>query len=411
MSDARLSDRVRILTVYFLAFACAATMAWANPVIVSQTTSAVGNLERTEWLVQDGPSTIDTYRITRLRKSGLPNQQLRGAMLFLPSLGTSFALYEQPDPRRGPGSSTAVFFARRNYDVYGYSPRFEGIPAGTCEAGVIDCSAMAGWNIQSIVDDISFVRDHIETLNPGTGVVAGGLSLGGILAIAVADADPARYDGVFPWEGMLFSSNPQVQALNAGYCAGLEAQIAAGLSFDGFGTNIFKKSAQQAVASPSGPTTLPLFPPFLTNRQVLLAGLTQPPPGPVSMPVPGYLSTAPNSSGDGLEFASEEKVIRNVLTTFSDYTPLPIIRDLSCSLAGLETSYTDNLGAFTGSVLMIGAGRGFGAFMDDQLDAFTGTSDKTLLLEPDFGHVDHFFTLQHRHFVEFPILDWLRDLW
>ncbi|MEO1367077.1 MAG: hypothetical protein AAFX50_07840, partial [Acidobacteriota bacterium] len=386
--------RFELLIPILLTLTLAATAALANPVIVSQTTSPQGALEKTEWLVQTGPNPIETFRITRLRKAGLPDHKLKGAMLFLPSLGTNFSLYEQPDPNRGPGSAPAVFFARRNYDVYGYSPPFEGIPAGTCEAGLVDCSPMAGWNIQALVDDISFVRDHIETLNPGTGVVTGGLSLGGILAVAVVNDDPARYDGVFPWEGMLLSNDPQVLAMNAGYCAGLEAQIAGGLIFDAVGTGIFKMSAQQASVAPDGPTTIPLFPPFLTNRQVLLAGLTQPPPGPVSMPVPGYLSTAPNGSGDGLAFASEEKVIRNVLTTFSSYTPQPIIRDLSCSLAGLETAYTDNLDAFTGSVLMIGGGFGFGAFMDDQLAAFTGTADKELLLEPDFGHVDHFFTPQ-----------------
>lgn len=395
----------------FVAMFLLATAAVAEPVIVAQTSHQVGNLERTEWLVQVGPSPIETFRITRLRKAHLPDHQLRGAMLFLPSLGTNFSLYEQPDPNRGPGSAPAIFFARRNYDVYGYSPRFEGIPAGACEAGAVDCSAMAGWNIQSMVDDVSFVRDHIEALNPGIGVVAGGLSLGGILAVAVADADPARYDGFFPWEGMLASNDAQVQAMNAAYCAGTEAQIAGGLTFDAVGIGVFKTSAQQASVAPDGPTTVPFFPPFLTNRQAFIAGLTQPPPGPVSMPVPGYLSTAPNGGGDGLQFASEQKVIRNVLTTFSNYTPLPIIRDLSCSLAGLETTYTDNLGAFTGSVLMIGGGQGFGAFMGDQLDAFTGTADKTLLLEPSFGHVDHFFTPQHRHFVEFPILDWLQQIW
>ena len=391
-------------------FVLTAATALAQPVILSQTTSQVGPLERTEWLVQAGPGMIDTFRMTRLRKM-VPDHQLRGAMLFLPSLGTNFSLYEQRDPGGGLGSSTAGFFALRRYDVWGVSPRFEGIPAGTCEAGLIDCSPMAGWNMQSMLDDIAFVRDQIEAANPGTRVVTGGLSLGGMLAVAVADADPARYDGVFPWEGMLLSNDAQVQAMNGAYCAGLEAQIAGGLIFDAFGTGIFKKAAQQAVVAPDGPTTIPLFPPFLTNRQAFIGGLTQPAPGPISQPVPGYLSTAPNGAGDGLEFASEAKVIRNVLTTFSDYTPLPLIRDISCSLAGLETAYTDNLGAFTGSVLMIGGGQAFGAFMGDQFNAFSGTADKELLVEPDFGHVDHFFTLQHRHFVEFPILHWLQELW
>ena len=398
------------LSTFFAILLMAVSSLSAMPVIVSQTTSQVGPLERTEWLVQAGPGLVDTFRMTRLRRP-VPDHQLRGAMLLLPSLGTNFALYEQRDPNGGLGSATAEFFALRKYDVWGYSPRFEGIPSGTCEAGLVDCSPMAGWNIQSMLDDISFVRDQIELANPGTGVVAGGLSLGGILAVAVANDDGARYDGVFPWEGMLLSNDPQVQAMNAAYCAGLEAQISAGLIFDGFGTGIFKAIAQKAAVAPDGPTTIPLFPPFLTNEQALIATLTQPAPGPVSGPVPGYISTAPTPAGDELAFASRRKVLRNVLGTFNDYTPQPLVRDISCSLAGVETAYTNNLAAFTGSVLMIGGGQAFGAYMDDQFDAFSGSGDKQLLVEPDFGHVDHFFTPQHRQFVEFPILQWLNEIW
>ena len=33
--------------------------------------------------------------------------------------------------------------AQRGYDVYLYGPRYNGVPAGACEAGVLDCSATA----------------------------------------------------------------------------------------------------------------------------------------------------------------------------------------------------------------------------------------------------------------------------
>lgn len=379
----------------------------AQPTIIASNTTDVGPLVRSEWTVQAGPSLIDTFEMVRLARD-VPADQLRGSILFLPSLGTTFALYEQRDPNGAAGSSIAEFFALRGYDVYGYSPRFEGIPAGTCEAGLFDCSVMAGWDLASMLDDISFVRDHIEQLHPGTGVVAGGLSLGGILAVAVANDDPTRYDGVFPWEGMLLSNDPDVIALNTGYCAAAEAQLAAGLVFDGVGTNVFKAVAQYAASNPDGLNPIPLFPPFLTSHQVLVATLAVPTPGAVTMPVPNYILTAGSVAEDRLFFASDEKLIENVLTAFNSYTPVVLTRDIPCSLAGIDTSHTANLGAFTGSVLMIGGGQGFGAFMQDQLDAFTGASDRTLLVEPEFGHVDHFFSLRHRRYVELPILRWLR---
>jgi hypothetical protein len=406
----RTPNRAVLLSLFVLtAVGLGAAAAGAQPTIISTTASDVGPLVRTEAIVQVGPNPIDTFRMTRLARD-VPPDQLRGSILFLPSLGTSFTLYEQRDASGAVGTSVAEFFALRGYDVFGYSPRFEGIPAGSCELGLFDCSVMAGWDLQSMLDDVSFIRDHIESIHPGGEVVAGGLSLGGILAVAVANADGARYAGVFPWEGMLLSDDPAVQALNTGYCNDAQAQLAAGFYFDAVGTGVFKTVAQHAAANPEGLTPIPLFPPFLTNRQVLVTTLAVPTPGAVSMPVPGYILTAGDPATGELFFASARRLLRNVLTGFNNYTPTALTRDIPCALAGIDDSHTANLGAFTGSVLMIGGGRAFGGFMQDQLDAFTGASDRRLLLEPDFGHVDHFFSPRHRRYVERPILRWLRHV-
>lgn len=230
------ADSLAVLVV--AAALLAATAAAAQYQIVTTSTTEVGPLERSEWAVAPSLDPIETFEMTRW-VSRDPGPPARGAVLFLPSLDTTFALYEQRDPNGAIGTSMAEFFALRGYDVYGYSPRFEGLPAGACEAGVLDCSAMANWDLQSMLDDIAFVRDRIEELQPGIDVVAGGLSLGGILAVAVANADGGRYAGVFPWEGMLLSDDPAVQTLNTGYCAAIEAQLSAGVVFDGVGTGVF----------------------------------------------------------------------------------------------------------------------------------------------------------------------------
>lgn len=403
----RLSFKIGLAGLAF-ALSLAATVQ-AQYVVVSTASTRVAALERTEWLVAAGPNPIDGFKMTRWIKAA-PGAPISGSILFLPSLGTTFALYEQRDPRGGLGSSIAEFFALRGYDVYGYSPRLEGIPAGACEAGVVDCSVMENWNMQSMLDDIAYVRDQIEILQPGKGVVAGGLSLGGILAVAVANADPTRYAGVFPWEGMLLSNDAVVQGLNTDYCAFLDGLVSAGIFVDGVGNGVFKAVAQQAEARPKALNTIPLFPPTFTAQQVLVAVSSVPTPGPISMPVPGYILVAGDLVDNRFVFASRKRYLTNVLTTFNNYVPNPLVRDISCGLAGIDTTHTSNLGAFTGSVLMIGGGQGFGAYMQDQLDAFTGASDTELLLEPDFGHVDHFMTSRHRRFVEFPILRWIRDV-
>ena len=373
--------------------------------IVGTTESRTGNLVRTEYNIKVGSHPLDRFRMVRVVKDGNPSS-LRGSILLLPPLGPTYPFYEQRDENGGVGTSIAEYFALRGFDVYGYAPRMEGLPAGTCEAGLLDCSVMAGWNLASMVDDIAFIRSQIELLHPGTKIVAGGASLGGMLAVAVANAHPDHYDGVIVWEGMLYSQDPQVLALNQGYCAALEAQIAAGAIYDGVGISVFREVAKQARLSPTGLTPIPLFPPFLTSHQVMVLLLSTPSPGPISMPVPDYIQMNGSLAEDRLFFASEPRIFENVIGQFNSYSPNPLVRDISCSLAGVETAYTSNLGSYTGAVLVIGGGRGFGGYIGDQVARFSGTTDKTVLIEPLFGHIDHFMTKDHRDFVEKPIFDW-----
>lgn len=399
--------RSRSLTcAAILAVTLAAEASAAGPYVVTGTVETqVGPLVRTELTVQAGAHPLDRFKAVRLVKDG-PQQALRDAILFLPPLGTTFSFYEQRDSNGALGTSIAEFFALRGYDVWGLGPRYEGIPAGTCEAGLVDCSIMGTWNLASMVDDATFVRSQIVAAHPGAQIVTGGASLGGILALAVANAHPDDYDGILVWEGMLFTPDPVVVALNQGHCAALEAQLAGGAVFDGVGTNVFQMVTKLSHQTPGGLTPIPLFPPNLTNHQVLVLLTSVPSPGPVTMPVPNYIFMNGSLAEDRLFFASEERFYENVAGRFNDVVPVPLVRDISCSLAGVETGYVSNLGNFHGSVLAIGGGRGFGPYMDDQLDQI-GSTDKTLLLTPQFGHIDHYMTARHRWFVERPVLEWV----
>jgi len=204
---------------------------------------------------------------------------------------------------------------------------------------------------------------------------------------------------------MLNTPDPAVRALNQGYCTALEAQLAAGASFDA-SIGVFREVARQAAVNPNGLTPIPLFPPTLTNHQVMVLALSTPTPGPISGPVPNYIQMNGSLEEDRLFFASEARIFDNIVGRFVNYTPHVTTRDISCSLAGVETKYVDNLGAFHGALLAIGGGRGFGPYLDDQLAQFTGTTDKEILLKPAFGHIDHFMTAKHRDVVERPIYQW-----
>ena len=399
-----MSKRRVLLPALAAVFAAQAALASGPYQITATVQTQNDGFVRTEYSVRAGAHPLDRFKMVRVIRDGAAGH-LRGSLLFLPPLGTTFSFYEQRDTNGAPGSSIAEYFAQRGYDVYGYSPRFEGIPAGTCEAGALDCSIMATWDLASMVDDIAFVRSQIEILNPHTRIVTGGASLGGILALAVANAHPNDYDGILVWEGMLHSQNPQVLALDQGYCAALQAQLGAGLVYDGVGANVFKMAASLAQNTPGGLTPIPLFPPNLTNHQTLLTITSVSTPNPVTMPVPNYVLMNGSVTEDRFFYVSEPRLYDD-LNRFNSYSPLVLVRDISCSLAGVETQYTSNLGNFHGSVLAIGGGRGFGPYMSDQL-AQIGSTDQTFLLQPGFGHIDHFMTDRHRDFVEEPIFRWI----
>jgi hypothetical protein len=404
MSRRPVATTALCLLVLALALVLPAAAA-AQPQVTGVVTDRVGIFDRTEYTITDGPGPLDRFKAVRWVLHGLPHRH--EALLLLPPLGVNHGFYEQTDVLGAAASSFVGFFAARGYDVWEYISRMEGIPAGNCEAGLIDCSAFAGWDIQSMVDDVSFLRDLVEANNPGAAVSTGGASLGSILGLAVLNADPGRYAGAFLYEGMLYTPDPGVRALNQGYCAQGQALLAAGIFFEGAGSNVVKMLARQADLAPGGLTPIPLFPPFLTNQQALVSFFSAPPPGPVTFPVPGYFFMAGDPVAGTFDFASSPRVITNALR-FVDYTPVPLVRDVSCALAGLDPAHVANLGAFTGRVLGIGGGHGFGAYMADNLALFTA-ADVEFQLEPAFGHIDHFMTPDHRDFLERPILDWLRD--
>ena len=149
----------------------------------------------------------------------------------------------------------------------------------------------------------------------------------------MANAHPNDWDGIIEWEGMLYSRNPQVLAINQGYCTTLQAQLAAGLVYDGVGTNVIKMAAELSDITPGGLTPIPLFPPNLTNHQTLVAILSTPTPGPATMPTPNYVLMNGSLAEDRLFNASEPRVYDDI-ARFNSYSPLSLVRDISCSLAG-----------------------------------------------------------------------------
>jgi pimeloyl-ACP methyl ester carboxylesterase len=212
----QLFPRLCILALLFCAGGV--TQAQTYQIIGTTSSNVANNVTKTETTVQVGSNPLNRFLMTRVRKN-VPNDDLKGTILLLPPLGSGFQNYEVGDGG-DYDNSFAGFFARRNYDVWGYSQRVQGLTAGSCESNTIDCSVTADWGMQTIVDDVAFIRQQIEAAHPGEKPVVGGLSLGSIASIATINAHPSDYAGAILIEGTLYDENTDVRNINTNFCAG-----------------------------------------------------------------------------------------------------------------------------------------------------------------------------------------------
>ena len=385
---------------------CAGGIAHAQTYqIISTVNSNIeNNVIKTVTTVQVGSNPLNRFLMTRVRKN-IPNDDLKRTILLLPPLGSGFQNYEVGDDG-DYDNSFAGFFVKRDYDVWGYSQRVQGLTAGSCESHAIDCSVMADWGMQTIVDDVAFVRQQMEAVHPGENPFVGGLSLGSIAAIATINAHPSDYAGAILIEGTLYDENPIVRNINNNFCAAFNDLLANGVFYDAQGIQGFKLISHLADVDPTGPTPLPGFPPGFTNHRAFVAAMSAPPLSPTT-PRPGYQFLAGSIADDRFFFVNEP-LIHASISVFVDYVANRTIRDVSCGLAG-ERTFSNNLHSFTGSVIVFAGGTGFGTSMIDTANLMT-SAGITVNFRPEYGHVDHVFSNNHLNEVEHGVLKWLEKV-
>jgi pimeloyl-ACP methyl ester carboxylesterase len=398
----RLFHTVSILGL--LLCALGVTHAQTYQILGTTSSNVANNTIRTVTTVQFGSNPLNRFLITRVRKD-IPDHALKGTILLLPPLGSGFQNYEIGD-NGNYDNSFAGFFAQRDYDIWGYSQRTQGLTAGSCESNTIDCSVMADWGIQTLVNDVAFVRQQIEAAHPGEKPVVGGLSLGSIGTVATLNAHPSDYAGAILIEGTLYDEDPVVRNINAGFCAFFENLLTNGVFYDGQGLPGFKLISYLSDVDPNGLTPLPGFPPGFTNHRVFVAAMSAPPLSPTT-PRPGYQFLAGSVAEDRFFFVNEPLIHANI-AVFVDYVANRTVRDVNCGLAG-EQTFSNNLQSFNGPVIVFAGGTGFGTGMIDTANLMT-SAEVTMNFRADYGHVDHVFSTNHLHEVEHAVLKWLKQV-
>ncbi|APR81326.1 Hypothetical protein A7982_06673 [Minicystis rosea] len=370
-------------------------------IIESHTEIRAHHLTRTSSTVQVGTDPINRFQMVHVARNAHAH---RGTLLLLPPISSGFENYEVGDDGDYT-KSFAGFFARRGYDVWGLSQRTENLAPGTCESGAVDCSAMANWGLQTLLDDAGFVRAQITAFRPWERPVVGGVSLGSIAGAALIDAHPFAYAGAILLEGAIYDEDPDHRAITAGFCDLFEDQLAAGIHYDGKQLGGMKLLASLATIDPDGPSPVPGFPAGFTNHQAFVGAMTNPGVSPLT-PWPGYYFLEGNAATDSFVSANDALARANI-ATFTDYVALRTLRDVDCGLAG-ERTFTSRLHRFHGPVFVNAGGHGFGPAMLDTIGLMTHAQVTLNYVEP-FGHMDHFFAEDHQALMEEPILAWLED--
>jgi pimeloyl-ACP methyl ester carboxylesterase len=257
--------------------------------------------------------------------------------------------------------------------------------------------------LQTIVNDVAFIRQQIGLAHPGQKPVVGGLSLGSAASVAVINAAPDDYAGALLIEGTLYDTDPQVRARNQNFCNQYDALLAQGVFYNGQQSPAFKLVAQLATVAPNAPSPLPGFPPGFTNHQAWVAILSTPQVSGIT-PRPNYILAAGDAQQDRLFFANDALLRANV-AVFTDYVALRTNRDVACGLAG-DRTFTNNLQNFNGAVYVFAGGHGFGTGMLDTAALMT-SAKKTINFVEEFGHIDAYFEGSHRQNLDQPILAWL----
>lgn len=387
------------------------TAAWASGPfqVISTTTTDVGDFSHVEMVVQNGVNPLNRFKAHRVVKRHVPDHALKSSIILMPSLASNFAEYTVGTAPGGADfeHSTAANLAQKHIDVWGYSSRETLLAPGSCmPSGPVDCALMATWGLQAQLDDITFIRQLITAAHGHQKPAIGGISLGAMTGQAAINQAPQAYAGLLLIDESLYIADA---TLRAGYqlvCDGLSAQIAAGDVYtEQFGAGT-KALLQLAQIAPQSPTPFPGFPLGTTNRQAYVMVLTSPSPGPPTSPFNAGLQLVAGSVAEDRLFFASEAIVASTITRFNHYVAVAELRDVVCSQAG-DTTFTSHLPAFTGSVLAIEAGLGFGALLEDVFPLMP-QAEIVLLQNPDFGHVDFQVHPNHKQLLDTPISQWLK---
>lgn len=371
-------------------------------------------------LLQVGPGQFDRIGISHLvtqhragREPGMPglffvHGSLQG---FFHSFINESALLQNPGP--------ALWLAQRGVDVWGIDLRFALVPAETT-----DFSFMAGWDVQTSIDDVLIATRLARHLRRMSGQHFGklhltGHSFGASIVYGVANAEaviPERDQDIgdmIPIDTIY--KLPPSDTAGKGLSCAIETDSRSAISQGVFNSDNRSLIAigEAARANPDGPSPEP----GLTNTEFVLGiGCAN-----IFAPAFPFHGAACIRDARGIPSSgrfSATPLIINVYATGYPYGARASTRDyfgIPCDTNNFP--YDDHIADIRIPSLYIGAAGGFGV-SGTYTNSLLGSSDKATIfiqiLPPgesanDFGHVEPFIGNDAAMLVWQPMLEWIRN--
>ena len=352
----------------------------------------------TTWRWQDGTNELNQFRIKRVRN--FRSFRRHQPFLFVSPFNVTLEKYSLTTTGQYRHSIEAQL-ALAGFDVWIVEDRVYTAPETDCQQRY-DCSVMADWGFNLRTKDIEFTRSQMALTTGVTNPVIGGITGGGVAALAAVNAHPEKYRAVFSTGGF-YSEEPTIQTFNQQSCDLFRKAIANGDyyrdSLSGFDTLINLAKNDPDAPSPSNPS--------LSNYQFVVDLLTSAGALGFLAYTPDYRFAAPNETKTDYKYMNAALFFEDT-TNFGTLVSHNHFTDFYCSIAG-ERTYMSQLDQFTGNVLLMGGGQAMAPLQVDSKALFPQARVRIIIDPSNGGEADNYLVDfdWRQEVLDQPLLQWL----
>ena len=262
---------------------------------------------------------------------------------------------------------------------------------------------MSQWGLAQRVEDAMWFIEQVVKPKSKQPVYIGGLTGGGMAAIATVNRYPDQFDGIFS-TGALYSNDINTQIHNMQSCDDFKARLDQGqVSMDVLAEFIPVVQLAQMQPEQASPII-----PGATNLQALVTILGVPGFLGKNALSPNYVYALANADQTQFEHIDTQLFFDN-FATFGQIASVQHHIDISCAFTG-ERTFTDNLQAFTGDVLLLGGQFGMLPMLEDTGALFEQANVQYKAVPLNGGEADNYLLpfKQRKQALDRPIIRWIK---